>query len=261
MESELFKYFSILSLMFLVICQTANAADLLSKDAFYAKHHIENNSIISPSFDENECRRVLTNLYNKRYENIVEEIKDDMVLPEQYEGFYPPQDKIIFYNTLYQKNVHKLGLTDKDIKELNLEVTAEMLKQWHMGMTEQQLKEHGFYTALYTARLLARVGKNIYLIGDYTDCGTAGCLVRMAVRNKNFWTFPRAELRFAFCIANDHKSKYECDIVGGQSVSWRFLTADYKPLNELLNKYYEVYADYVEQYLQRKNNINILFDF
>ena len=254
MEGKLLKYFSILSLMFFGIYQIANAKDLVSKDAFYAKHHIENNSIIPASFDENECRRVFTNLYNGRYVNIVEEIKKDMVLPEQYEGFYPPQDKLIFYNAVNRENMHRLGLTDKDIEKLTLEVTAEMLNDWHMGMTEQQLEKQGFYTVLYAARLVARVGKNIYLVGDYTDCGTAGCPIQMAVRTENIWTFPKVELRFASCIANNSKSKYECNIIGGQSVSWRSVTADYKPLDELLNRYYEIYADYVEQYLQRNDH-------
>lgn len=250
----MFGYFNILSLIFFGIVQIANAADLSPRETFYAKHHIEYNSLIPALFDKNECKRVFSELYDKKYaDDLIKSITEDIMPPEQYSGFYPPHDKIVFYNTRHKENVHILGLSDKDIRKLDLDVTDDMLKQWRMEMTEQQLKDKGFDTILYTARLVARVGENIYLIGDYTDCGTAGCPIQMAVRKNDVWVFPRVDLNFAFCVVNDDKSEYECDISGGKSVSWRSSVADYKPLDELLNRYYEVYADYVEQYLQRNN--------
>ncbi len=225
---------------------------LPSKENFYAKHHIENNSIIS-LFDESECRRVFSELYNEKYaDDLLKSVKEDMVLPELYEGFCFPKNKVTFYNARYKENILQLGLIEKDIKKLNLEVTADMLKKWYMGMSETELEQSGFYSALYTARLVAKAGENIYLFGDYTDCGTDGCLIQTAVKNNDIWTFPRVDIGFASCVANKDKSKYECDIVGGHSVSWRSAAADYKPLDELLSRYYEIYADYVQQYLQKK---------
>ncbi len=225
---------------------------LPSKEDFYAKHHIENNSIMS-LFDESECRRVFSELYNEKYaDDLLKSVKEDMALPELYEGFCFPKNKVRFYNARYKENILRLGLTEKDIKKLGLEVTADMLKKWYMGMSETELEQSGFYSALYTARLVAKVGENIYLFGDYADCGTDGCQIQTAVKNNDIWTFPRIDIGFASCIANKDKSKYECDIVGGHSVSWRSAAADYKPLDELLSRYYEIYADYVQQYLQKK---------
>lgn len=224
-----------------------------SKEEFYAKHSIKHNTLIPASFNDEECKQIITKIYDKYdIEKFLEAIKD-CPPPEQYEGFYPPKDKIIFYNVRFKDNLYKSGLSDDDIKELDLIVSDEMLSQWHMKMSEEELEKEGFYSALYAARLVARVGENIYLKGDYEDCGTAGCTVQMLVRDGEKWRYPRVDLVFNFCKVNDDKSIFECVIAGGYTAWDKMFAEEYKPYAELLDRYYEVYADYVYQYLQRKN--------
>jgi len=249
-----------------------NNRKMPTKAEFYAKHNITNNTLMPSSFDEEECRHMFMEIYRKRYkdnvklalyevEELISLLERDMIPPEQYDGFYSPQPKIEFYNAVYKDNLLTLGLSLQDIKDLNLVVTDKMVQEWHMNMTIQQLEKEGFYTIADTARLVARVGKNIYLIGDYTDCGTAGCWIYMAVKNKNIWTFPNTELSFEFCVANDDKSKYECDIVGGHNDDWHKNSANYAPIANLSDRYYEIWNDYVQQYLQKRDDKSNYYDF
>lgn len=244
-----------------VACMFAlNHHKIPSKAEFYAKHHIENNTLIPPSFDEEKCRRVFTEIYSERYKDNVKlaqyEVEEfmallerDMIPPEQYEGFYPSQPKVRFYNAMYKDNLLKLGLSLQDIKDLDLVVTDEMVREWHMDMTIQQLEKEGFYSIADTARLAAKVGDNIYLTGFYTDCGTSGCSVNIMVKEKEKWYSKKSDILFDFCIADEHKAVYECDLYGGDNNLWHYV-ADYAPLKEVSDKYYEVWGDYVRQYLQ-----------
>lgn len=236
---------------------------MLTKAEFYAKHHIENNTLMPPFFDEEKCRRAFTEIYRERYkdnaklvqyevEDFISLLNRDMIPPEQYEGFYPPQPKVRFYNAVYKDNLLKLGLSLQDIKDLDLVVTDEMVREWHMDMTIQQLEKEGFYTIAKTAQLAAKVGNNIYLTGFYTDCGTSGCSVNIMVKEQGKWYSKKSDILFDFCIADEHKVVYECDLYGGDNDLWHYV-ADYAPLKELSDKYYEVWNDYVEQYIQKRD--------
>ena len=234
---------------------------LSSKEEFYAKHHIENNNLIPSLFDEEKCRRAVTEIYRERYKDNTPLIQDEvehfisllkryMVPPEQYDGFYPPQSKVRFYNAVYQDSLLKLGLSLQDIKNLDLIVTDEMVRKWHMDMTVQQLEKEGFYTIADTAQLVAKVGNSIYLTGFYTDCGTSGCPVNIMVKEHGAWYSKKSDVLFDFCTADEYKAVYECDLYGGDNNLWHY-AANYAPLKELSDKYYEVWSDYVWQYLQK----------
>ena len=231
-----------------------------TKAEFDAKHHIENNTLIPSSFDEEKCRRAFTEIYRERYkdnarlaqyevEELMALLERDMIPPEQYEGFYPPQPTVRFYNAEYKDNLLKMGLSLQDIKDLDLIVTDEMVQEWHMNMTIQQLEKEGFYSIENTARLAAKVGDNIYLTGFYTDCGTSGCPVNIMVKEKGKWHSQKSDILFDSCIVDEHKAVYECDLYGGYNNLWHYV-ADYAPLKEVSDKYYEVWGDYVRQYLQ-----------
>lgn len=265
---QYFKYF--LPFLCVVLGSIAfvsvfNNRKMPTKVEFYAKHHIENNTLMPPSFDEKECRRAFMEIYRERYKDNVELawhelegfislLERDMIPPEQYEGFYSPQPKVKFYNAIYKNNLQKLGLSLQDIKDLNLIVTDEMIQEWHMNMTIQQLEKEGFYTIADTARLVAKVGDNIYLTGFYTDCGTSGCSVNIMVKEKGKWYSKKSNILFDFCTSDEHRAVYECDLYGGDNDLWHYV-ADYDPLKELSDKYYEVWNDYVRQYLQIKSNV------
>ena len=233
-----------------------------TKAEFYDRHHIENNTLMPFSFDEEKCRRAFTEIYRERYkdnaklvqyefEEFMALLNRDMIPPEQYDGFYPPQPKVRFYNAVYKDNLLKLGLSLQDIKDLDLVVTDEMVREWHMDMTIQQLEKEGFYSIADTAQLVAKVGDNIYLTGFYTDCGTSGCSVNIMVKEKEKWHSKKSDILFDFCIADEHKAMYECDLYGGDNDLWHYV-ADYAPLKELSDKYYEVWGDYVRHYLQKR---------
>lgn len=233
-----------------------------SKEQFYNKHHIENNTLMPPSFDMDECLRLFTESFYKRYriseamvqgavEDFITMLEQDMIPPEQYEGFYNPQDKIIFYNAIYKNNLQKLGLSARDIVELGLTVTEEMVQKWHMNMTTQQLEKEGFYTIADTAQLVAKVGDDIYLTGFYSDCGTSGCHVKIMLKEHGKWYSRKSEIFFDSCITDEQKSVYKCDIYGGNNDLWHYET-DYAPFTDFVNRYYEVWNDYVRQYLQKK---------
>lgn len=246
-----------------IACMFAfNYHKMPTKEEFYAKHHIENNTLMPSSFDEEKCRRELTEIYRERYkdnaklaqyevEEFIALLKRDMTPPEQYEGFYLPQSKVRFYNAAYKDNLLKLGLSLQDIKDLDLVVTDEMVREWHMDMTIQQLEKEGFYTIAKTAQLAAKVGDNIYLTGFYTDCGTSGCSVNIMVKEKEKWHSKKSDILFDFCIANEHKAVYECDLYGGDNDLWHYV-ADYAPLKEISNRYYKVWGDYLRQYIQKE---------
>jgi hypothetical protein len=98
--------------------------------------------------------------------------------------------------------------------------------------------------------LVAKVGDNIYLTGFYTDCGTSGCPVNIMVKEQEKWHSKKADILFDFCAVNEHRTVYECNFVGGHNELWHYV-ADYASLADLSNRYYEVWHDYVEQYIQR----------
>lgn len=265
--NQYFKY--ILPLLCVVLGGIAfvsvfNNRKMPTKAEFYTKHHIANNTLMPASFDVKECRRALMEIYRERYKDNVElaqyEVEEfiallerDMIPPEQYEGFYSPQPKVQFYNAVYKDNLLRLGLSLQDIRDLNLIVTDEMVQEWHMNMTIQQLEQEGFYTIADTAQLVAKVGDNIYLTGFYTDCGTSGCSVNIMVKEKGMWHSKKSNILFDFCIADEHKAVYECDLYGGDNDLWHYV-ADYAPLKDLSDKYYEVWNDYVRQYLQTNSD-------
>lgn len=237
---------------------------MLTKAEFYAKHHIENNTLMPSSFDEEKCRSTLTEIYRERYkenaqlvqdevEEFIALLKRDMIPPEQYEGYYPPQPKVRFYNAAYRDNLLKLGLSLQDIQDLDLIVTDEMVHQWHMDMNVRQLEKEGFYTIANTAQLAAKVGDNIYLTGFYTDCGTSGCFVNIMVKEQGKWYSKKSDILFDFCAADEHKEVYECDLYGGHNDLWHYVT-DYAPLEHLSEKYYGVWKDYVGQYIQKRDD-------
>lgn len=241
-----------------------NQHKIPTKAEFYAKHHIEYNTLMPSSFDEEKCRRAFTEIYRERYkdnaklvqyevEDFIALLEQDMTPPEQYEGFYLPQLKVRFYNAVYRDNLLKLGLSLQDIKDLDLVVTDEMAREWHMNMTIQQLEKEGFYSIADTAQLAAKVGDNIYLTGFYTDCGTSGCSVNIMVKEQGKWYSKKSDILFDFCVADEHKAVYECDLYGGHNNLWHYV-ADYAALKELSDKYYEVWDDYIRQYLQKKND-------
>ena len=183
-----------------------------SKEEFYAKHNIKHNTLIPASFNDEECKQIISKIYDKDdIEKFLEAIKD-CPPPEQYEGFYNPQDKIIFYNAIYKNNLQKLGLSARDIVELGLTVTEEMVQKWHMNMTTQQLEKEGFYTIADTAQLVAKVGDDIYLTGFYSDCGTSGCHVKIMLKEHGKWYSRKSEIFFDSCITDEQKSVYKCDI-------------------------------------------------
>ncbi|MBQ8482518.1 MAG: hypothetical protein IJ532_08310 [Alphaproteobacteria bacterium] len=264
---QYFKYvlpfFPVLFLFGGIACAFAlEHCRMLTKAEFYAKHHIENNTIMSSSFDEEKCRRAFTEIYRERYkdnaklvqyevEEFIALLKRELIPPEQYEGFYPPQPKVKFYNALYKDNLLKLGLSPQDIKDLDLIVTDEMVQEWHMHMTIQQLEKEGFYSIADTAQLAAKVGDNIYLTVFYTDCGTSGCYVYIMVKEKGKWYSKKSDILIDSCVADEHKEVYECDLEGGHNDLWHYV-ADYAPLKELSDKYYEVWGDYVRQYIQKR---------
>ena len=117
----------------------------------------------------------------------------------------------------------------------------------------QQLEKEGFYTIAKTAQLAAKVGDNVYLTGFYTDCGTSGCYVNIMVKEKGKWHSKKSNILFDFCIADKHKAVYECSLEGGYNDLWHYV-ADYAPLTDLSKKYYEVWIDYVGQYIQKRDN-------
>ena len=262
---QYFKYilpFLSVVLGYIAFVLVLNNRKIPTKAEFYSKHNIENDTIMPSSFDEEKCRRVLTEIYSERYkdnvklarhevEEFVSLLERDMIPPEQYEGFYSPQPKVKFYNAVNQDSLLKLGLSSQDIKDLDLIVSDEMVRKWHMNMTIQQLEKEGFYTIADTAQLVAKVGNNIYLTGFYTDCGTSGCPINIMVREQGAWHSKKSDILFDFCAADEHKAVYECDLYGGDNDLWHYV-ADYAPLKELSDKYYEVWNDYVRQYLQRK---------
>lgn len=240
-----------------------NHHEMPTKDEFYAKHHIENDTLMPSYFNEAEYQKAFMEIFHKRYKDNAKLVQDQvgyfisflkqiMVPPEQYEGFYTPRAKVRFYNALYKDNLPKLGLSLQDIKDLDLIVTDEMVHKWHMGMTIQQLEKEGFYTIADTAQLVAKVGDNIYLTGFYTDCGTSGCSVNIMVKEQEKWYSKKSDILFGLCMVDKYKAMYECDLIGGNN-DFGHYAADYAPLKELTDKYYEVWDDYIYTYLQRKN--------
>lgn len=233
-----------------------------TKAEFYTKHHIENNTLMPSSFDKDECRSAFTKIYRERYkdnvklvqyaiEEFIALLERAMMPPEQYDGFYPPQPKVRFYNAVYKDNLPGLGLSLQDIKDLNLIVTDEMVQEWHMNMTIKQLEKEGFYTIAKTAKLVAKVGNNIYLTGFYTDCGTSGCQVYIMVKEHGKWHSKKSDIFFDFCIVDEYQTLYECDLIGGDNNLWHYAT-EYAPLTDISNIYYEVWNDYIEQYIQKR---------
>ena len=183
----------------------------------------------------------------------METVKNNMRMPEQFEGFFGPQDVLTFYNAKNRENLYKLSLNNEDIKALNLEVTDEMEHKWYMYKSVDELEKEGFYSVANTAMLVAMVGKNIYLSGYYSDCGTSGCWIDMFVRQDGKWLKKKAELVFRDCQANDEKTVFMCDIYGGRDYL-KMPSMDYQPLADLTEKYYEIYEDYVAQYMQKRKN-------
>lgn len=245
----------ILSLLFFcvvvfAVCYRWFYVALPSKQEFYAKHHIEHDSIIPSDFDVGELRKIIVERYGEKLsDESVQYFVSSMAAPEQYEGFYKPQDKVLFYNAENINNLYKIGLNDGDIHDLELDKAEEERKEATLNLSDEELEKQGFYSLASSAMLVSKVGKDIYLVGFYTNCGNAGCPIDMYVRKNNKWAKRHAHLVFDFCVPDDEKLTYKCDIDGGYNNDLRTMSA---PLEKLYNRYYEIYSDYVWQYLQRR---------
>lgn len=224
----------------------------MSQKEFYDRHSIDGDSVLSSDFDKNGFKAALTKIYGQEYADIYwEAFLQYARLPEQYSGFYRPKKSILFYNAFHKQYLHQIGLSDEDINKLNIDVTQEAENKRLMGYNRSRLEQQGYYSISQSALLAARVGQNIYLVGDYGDCGTAGCSVSMYVRKSGTWVKKHTLLGFSDCLPDSKWEKYQCRLVGGKfDHAWASVAELYAPINGILEKLTDIHDDYITQYLQ-----------
>lgn len=224
----------------------------MSQKEFYVRHNIVGDSVLPADFDKNGFKAALAEIYGQKYADMyLEAFLRYVRLPEQYSGFYRPKKSILFYNAFYKQYLHQIGLSNEDITKLNIDVTQEAENKRLMGYNRSQLEQQGYYSISQSALLAARVGQNIYLVGDYGDCGTAGCSVAMYVRESGAWVKKHVLLGFSDCLADSKWEKYQCRLVGGNfDRAWASVAELYAPIKGILEKLTDIHNDYIKQYLQ-----------
>ena len=222
----------------------------MSKQEFYTKHHISNNSIIPADFDMEKLYESIVEKHDKAEADSVKSfLIKFMAMPNQYKGFYKPRNKVKFYNAEYVDILHKIGLNDDDIKALKLDKAAQLRKEATFNMSDAELKNEGFYSLSDTALLVSKVGKNIYLVGFLTDCGNSGCNVNMYTKKNDMFEKNEANLVFNVCRPDDGRKIFDCSIIPSGSYLHN-LAIEYPALRWLEDRYYEIYNDYIFQYIQ-----------
>lgn len=250
------KILSILPLLFMLSAQTA-MAEVMTKEQLFTKHGIVNNSIIPEDFDFETLRKIYASKYGEQQADKLEtEIKNDLMLPEIYEGLYAYDGEIPFYYSEHISDLQTVGFDENVTKELGMELTDEMKQELSAGLTEEQFRKIYDDMPYPDLRpLIAKLKDNIYLTGLNGNCGSYGCPVSIAIFKNGSWIYPEVALFFNNCgpVENGNKSVilYYCSIVGGKNVNWRAITADYKPLADVLDRYYDFYKDYVHEYIMR----------
>lgn len=211
------------------------------KAAFFAKHHIAGDTLVPADFDFETYRQVLSqHVYPHDGDKAVRNIREYMVPPELFSGFYPPSEKLFFYNVAFTDNFQALGFDEAEIKK------------FFPDQPETDDKSADFRLV----GLIARVGENIYLTGAYGSCGSFGCPVDLVAKESGQLKRYRADLLFSSCAEVSYRKGsttpevFNCDIAGGFDYALRADARFYPPLNDLLNKYHAVYQDYVQQYIQ-----------
>lgn len=232
------KYYYILPFLFctaIIVGFCIKSPSLMSKEEFFHRHNIYNNSIIPQEFDVEK----FADNYDKTNAERSLYLLYSLSLPEQYAGFYTPKDEIIFYGVENNKQIlYAWGFTDNDIKRVGLELRPE---------EKNDNPKNG------KKLLIAKIGENIYLFGMYQNCSQSECYVYMLTKKNDEWIAPKADLRYKFCRPTEEADVYSCDIAGGYNFL-RYEAINYTPLAKLLDNYYKLYDDYVWQYIQRKKN-------
>jgi len=232
----------------------------MTKAEFYAKHNITNNTIIPADFDKQLLEAYLVEQQGEeKTREILENFWEYFNLPEQYDGFYPPQKRLIFYNTEYKENLYKIGLNDNDIKELNLEHTPEIernLSEWNLtkkeyaALSEEDKKKFG--GDLRLRNIVTRIGENIYIGGFYGNCGSFGCPIWLSARKNKQWKDKNIVATLNCKEIDVNKDDlYECNIFGGYNLTIPELY-EYRPFLELMDRYNKIHQDYVYEYIQRR---------
>lgn len=244
-----------------------NKKDVPTKEEFFAKHHIKGDTLIPADFNFDECEKILAEKVTPNYAKlIIEDINHQMTPPELFDGFYPVQNRVTFYDASYFDNFLRLGFTEQEIEDLNLIVTEEKERSWSdYGVSKkefQKLKAAGEMEDIETdrriIRLIGRIGENIYIDGLYGDFGTSGSRAEIFVKKGKEPKYYRSDITLNACwpVAEyqdlEYPKAYECDLTGGYNTELRYAAMNYEPLEQLLNIYYKVYADYVTTYIQKQ---------